>query len=153
MEQISEAKAREFLENALVAHVGVVVDGEPYVTPMSFIVDDNRILFRTKPGRRFDGIETNPVISLETSVFDEESGDWTSVIVKGVASVESDDAVIQTAVTGLFEKYRKFLGTPLGRGGIQPIASFPRVVVVEILEITGVTASGPFSVRTRPGRL
>jgi nitroimidazol reductase NimA-like FMN-containing flavoprotein (pyridoxamine 5'-phosphate oxidase superfamily) len=153
LEPITKARAHEFLEAALVAHIGVVVDGEPYVTPMSFIIHEGRILFRTKPGRRLEGIKTNPVVSIETSTFDETSGDWTSVIVKGNATIEKDDVVVQATLTGLYDKYREILGTPLGRGGIQPIASFPNVVTVEILEISGMSSSGPFSMRTRPGRL
>jgi nitroimidazol reductase NimA-like FMN-containing flavoprotein (pyridoxamine 5'-phosphate oxidase superfamily) len=153
MEPITEASAREFLRDALVAHIGVVVEDEPYVTPMSFIVHDDRILFRTKPGRRLQGIKTNPVVSIEVSSFDETTGDWTSVIVKGNAMVETDDLIIQATLTGLFDKYRQILGTPLARGGIQPIAAFPNVVAVEIIEITGMSSSGLFSVRTRPGRL
>jgi nitroimidazol reductase NimA-like FMN-containing flavoprotein (pyridoxamine 5'-phosphate oxidase superfamily) len=93
------------------------------------------------------------VVSIETSTFDETSGDWTSVIVKGNATIEEDDVVIQATLTELYDKYREILGTPLGRGGIQPIASFPNVVTVEILEISGMSSSGPFSMRTRPGRL
>lgn len=153
MEPITKARAHEFLEEALVAHIGVVVEGEPYVTPMSFIIHEGRILFRTKPGRRLEGVKTNPVVSIETSTFDETSGDWTSVIVKGNATIEKDDVVVQATLTGLYDKYREILGTPLGRGGIQPIASFPNVVTVEILEISGMSSSGPFSMRTRPGRL
>lgn len=153
MEPITDAAAREFLESAMVAHIGVVIDGEPYVTPMSFVMAGNRILFRTKPGRRFAGIEENPVVCIEASSFDEETGDWTSVIVKGPASVARDDETIQTTLSGLFEKYRQVLGSPLTRGGIQPMASFPHVVAVDIVEISGMSSSGPFSLRTRPGRL
>ncbi len=153
MEPISEERAIDFFKRSLVAHIGVVVDGEPYVTPMSFIVQGNRVLFRTKPGRRFEGIESNPVVSIEASTFDEESGDWTSVIVKGTAAVTTDDVTVQGTLTGLYDKYRKMLGSPLGRGGMQPISSFPHVVAVDIVEISGMASSGPFSPRTRPGRL
>lgn len=153
MEPITDAAARTFLEESSVAHIGVVIDGEPYVTPMSFVVLGDRILFRTKPGRRFSGIEQNPVVSIEASKFDDESGDWTSVIVKGTASVVNDDETIQATLSGLFDKYRQVLGSPLSRGGIQPSASFPHVVAVQMEEISGMSSSGPFSVRTRPGRL
>ena len=153
MEPITQEGASKFLEEAMVAHIGVVVEGEPYVTPMSFIVHDGRILFRTKPGRRLAGIKANPMVSIETSIFDETTGDWTSVIVKGNATVETDDVIIQATLTGLYDKYRQILGTPLGRGGMQPIASFPHVIAVEIVEISGMSSSGPFSMRTRPGRL
>lgn len=153
MEPLTDEGARAFLNEALVAHIAVVSDGEPYVTPMSYIVDGNRILFRTKPGRRFSALTENPVVSIEASRFDDETGDWTSVIVKGTAGVASDDATIQLTLAGLFDKYRRVLGSPLSRGGMQPISSLPTVVTVEIDEISGMSSSGPFSLRTRPGRL
>ena len=48
--------------------------GEPYVTPMSFVVDSDRILFRTNPGKRHEAMLENPVVSIEASTFDEETG-------------------------------------------------------------------------------
>jgi hypothetical protein len=53
----------------------------------------------------------------------------------------------------LMNKYEAVLGSPLGRGGLQPMASFPHVVAVEIEEISGMTSGRGFSYRTRPGRL
>lgn len=153
MHQLTEERAREFLEAAPVAHIGVVKDGVPYVTPMSFVVDGNRILFRTKPGRRFSAIEANPKVSIEAAHYDTQSGEWTSVIVMGTATVAEDDATKQLTISGLLDKYRNVLGSPLSRGGMQPLASLPHVVAVEIEEISGMSSSGPFSMRTRPGRL
>lgn len=153
MEEISERHAREFLESESVAHIGVISDGRPYVTPMSFVVDGNRILFRTKPGRRYTAIEANPTVSIEASTFDEESGEWTSVIVKGTARVTTDPETARVAVEKLLVKYQKALGSPLSRGGMQPLASFPHIIAVEIEEISGMASSGPFTARTRPGRL
>jgi hypothetical protein len=53
----------------------------------------------------------------------------------------------------LLEKYAAVLGSPLGTGGLQPMASFPHVLEVSIDEITGMTSGRGFSFRTRPGRL
>lgn len=39
MEPMSEKEAFEFLDASTVSHIGVVSDGLPYVTPMSFVVD------------------------------------------------------------------------------------------------------------------
>lgn len=153
MEPITEQQARKFLEESTVAHIGVVADGEPYVTPMSFVVDGNRILFRTKPGKRFSAIEKNPAVSIEASTFDEDGGEWKSVIVKGTAIAAEDPDTARIAVEKLLVKYQRALGSPLSRGGMQPLASFPHVVAVEIDEISGMASSGAFSARTRPGRL
>jgi nitroimidazol reductase NimA-like FMN-containing flavoprotein (pyridoxamine 5'-phosphate oxidase superfamily) len=153
MDPISEAEALEFLRQAMVAHIGVVHGGEPYVTPMSFVVDGNRILFRTKPGKRFEAIESHPIVCVEVSSFDEETGDWVSVLVRGTATETTDDETTSRAVELLMNKYEAVLGSPLGRGGLQPMASFPHVVAVEIEEISGMTSGRGFSYRTRPGRL
>jgi nitroimidazol reductase NimA-like FMN-containing flavoprotein (pyridoxamine 5'-phosphate oxidase superfamily) len=153
MDTLTEAEARQFLEEVPVAHFAVISDGEPYVTPMSFVLDGDRILFRTKPGRRLSAIQDNPVVSLEASSYDEQTGDWTSVIVKGTAREVEDSETIQRTLELLFDKYRKALGSPLGRGGIQPLASFPRVIEVTIDEISGRASGGLFGARTRPGRL
>lgn len=153
MEPISEAEALEFLEQAMVAHIAVVHDGEPYVTPMSFVVDGRRLLFRTKPGKRFEAIESHPTVSIEVSHFDETSGDWTSVVVRGRAVERTDEQTTTRAVQLLLEKYAAVLGSPLSHGGIQPLATFPHVVEVPIEEISGMASGRGFSYRTRPGRL
>lgn len=148
-----EKEAVEFLTRESVAHIGVISEGEPYVTPMSFVVDGSRILFRTKPGKRFEAIESSPLVCVEASRFDDETGDWTSVVVKGHAVERSDDETTARAIELLLEKYEAVLGSPLGHGGLQPMASFPHVIEVPIEEITGMTSGLGFSFRTRPGRL
>ena len=153
MDSITAEQAKRFLDESLVAHIGVISAGVPYVTPMSFVVDDDRILFRTKPGKRHEAMMENPAVSIEVSIFDDETGDWTSVIVNGKAAEVDDDATISLTVRLLFQKYGTVLGSPLSRGGFQPMASFPHVVQVPIDEITGMTSGGGFAMRTRPGRL
>ena len=93
----------------MVAHIGVMSEGEPYVTPMSFVVDSDRILFRTQPGKRYEAMLENPVVSIEASTFDSETGDWTSVIVRGRAADASDDATISLTVQLLFRNTTKSL--------------------------------------------
>jgi nitroimidazol reductase NimA-like FMN-containing flavoprotein (pyridoxamine 5'-phosphate oxidase superfamily) len=153
MDEIAEGEALQFLTEAMVAHIGVITDGEPYVTPMSFVIDGRRVLFRTKPGKRFEAIEANPVVCIEVSQFDEVTGDWTSVVVKGKAQERNDEPTMVRTVELLFQKYKAVLGSPLGHGGLQPMASFPHVIEVPIDEISGMTSGRGFSYRTRPGRL
>ena len=152
METITAEQAKRFLDESLVAHIGVISAGVPYVTPMSFVVDGDRILFRTKPGKRYEAMLENPVVSVEVSTFDNETGDWTSVIVSGKAT-EADDVTISLAVQLLLRKYDNVLGSSLSMGGIQPMASFPHVVEVAIDEISGMSSGRGFTMRTRPGRL
>ncbi|MGH8947891.1 MAG: pyridoxamine 5'-phosphate oxidase family protein [Acidimicrobiia bacterium] len=153
MEPITDAEALDLLEHEMVAHLGVIDHGKPYVTPMSFVLDGRRLLFRTKPGKRFEAIEANPMVCVEVSRIDEASGDWVSVVVEGKAVERTDDATTTRVVELLLEKYASVLGSPLGTGGLQPMASFPHVVEVTIDQMTGMTSGRGFSFRTRPGRL
>lgn len=142
MEAISKARALAFLEAAPVAHIGVVYHGEPYVTPMSFVMAGDKVAFRTKPGRRFAAIEQNPTVSIEVSSYDAEIGDWTSVIVEGIAREMNDEATLSWTDEKFFEKYDEIPGSLLGTGGTQPLSTFPHVVVVEIVEISGMVSFG-----------
>ena len=153
MDEITESEALQFLTESMVAHIGVIVDEEPYVTPISFVVEGNRVLFRTKPGKRFEAIEANPAVCIEVSVFDETTGDWTSVVVRGKAQERTDEATASHTIDLLFEKYADALGSPLSHGGLQPMAAFPHVIEVPIENMTGMTSGRGFSYRTRPGRL
>jgi nitroimidazol reductase NimA-like FMN-containing flavoprotein (pyridoxamine 5'-phosphate oxidase superfamily) len=152
MEPTSDAEALDFLGHEMVAHLGVIDDGRPYVTPMSFVLDGRRLLFRTKPGRRFEAIESNPMVCIEVSRFDESTGHWMSVVVEGKAVERRDDATTTRALELLLGKYESVLGSPLGTGGLQPMASFPHVLEVSIDEMTGMSSGRDFSSRTRPGR-
>ncbi len=153
MESITREEALLFLAEASVAHIGVISQGKPYVTPMSFVLDGERILFRTKPGTRFEGMLDNPTVCIEVSRYDDETGDWMSVIVTGTAAETDDDATKALTVERLLQKYQQALGSPLAWGGMQPMADFPHVVEVKIEEISGMSSGRGFSPRTRPGRL
>lgn len=153
MEPITTKEALSVLGSEPVAHLGVVYDGEPYVTPMSFVVDGDRILFRTLPGKKLEALRANPVVCVEVSRFDEGSGDWVSVILRGTAQETNDEAAGVAAVTMLLDKYREAVGSPLSRGGIQPLIGLPHVIEVTITEISGMTSGRGWSHRTKPGRL
>ncbi len=153
IDTISTEEAFAVLQAAPVAHLGVVVEGDPYVTPMSFVVDGQRILFRTLPGRKLEGLRAHPSVCIEASRYDESTGDWVSVVVRGTARVADDEATGQATIDGLMTKYRKVLGSALQAGGIHPVVGLPYVVEVTIDEISGLSSGRGFGVRTRPGRL
>lgn len=45
-------RAEEILGTALVAHVGIVQDGQPFVIPMTFLYEDGRVYLHGAPGSR-----------------------------------------------------------------------------------------------------
>lgn len=153
MDPISNEDALEILENAPVAHLGVVEGDRPYVTPMSFVYDGERLYFRTMAGRKLEALRENPNVCIEASRYDDETGDWVSVIITGKATETDDDDVKTSVISKLMRKYEKVLGSPLERGGMQPLAGLPHVIVVDVEEISGMSAGRGWSQKTRPGRL
>ncbi len=153
MEPLSREEAMAILEAAPVAHLGLIDAGRPYVTPMSFVVDGNRIFFRTMAGKKLDALRENPSVCIEASRYDEETGDWESVIIRGEASETDEDAIRQDVIARLLRKYERVIGSPLGGRGMRPLQDLPHVVIVEISEISGMASGRGWSERTRPGRL
>lgn len=153
VDPLTRDQALLLLDAAPVAHIGLISEGDPYVTPMSFVLDGDRILFRTKAGKKLDALRANPKVCIEASQYDPESGEWASVIVYGTATEVTDSAAGPLTIEMLFDKYSGPLGNPLGRGALQPMAGLPHVYSVVIDEITGVSSGRGFSPRTRPGRL
>lgn len=154
MERLSREEALELLANQSVAHLGVVKDGRPYVTPMSFVLEGDRILFRTMAGAKLDGIRSNPWVCVEVASYDEETGHWASAIVGGEASEVVDDDLKSKTTSLLFRKYEEVLGSPLSHGGgMRPLQGLPHVIEVSIEDISGMSSGSAWSTRTRPGRL
>lgn len=154
MDELDRSEALQLLARAPVAHLGVVEGGVPYVTPMSFVMSEERILFRTMAGRKLDAIRAHPHVCIEVSEFDEKTGHWASVIVDGTAGEVSDDDLKSTVVSLLLRKYEEVIGSPLSRsGGLRAIAGLPHVIGVTIDGISGMSSGSGWSPRTRPGRL
>lgn len=151
MQDLTTDQARQLLSEAMVAHLAVIDHGEPYVTPISFVVSDNAICVRTGAGRRVDAIAENPRVCVEASEFDVDSGNWQSAIAWGEAELMEDDTGARDIVLALMEKYRPAIGSPLSPGGSFPGAGV--IIRIPIDRITGRASGSFFSVRTRPGRL
>ncbi len=153
MEDLSEQQARDFLAAAQVGHLAVIDNGKPYVTPMSFVLQEDTILLRTGFGRRLEAIRANPDVCVEVSHFEAETGDWTSVVAEGRAHEVDDAEVEATAVQLLLQKYEAAIGSPFRMSVVQPLPTWHVVVAIEIQEIGGRSAGGGFGRKFTPGRL
>ncbi len=152
MEDLTAAEARSLLETLDVLHIGVIDRGEPYVTPISFVVIGDAVCFRTGPGRRLRALDTAARVCLEGSVFDRE-GPWQSVILWGTPRRVDDTSTRADVVSGLLGKYREATDTLLSPGRPAPLGGEPVVVAVDIDEITGRRSGHEFGAGTKPGRL
>lgn len=153
MERLDRHEAIQILQSAPVAHLGIIDGDEPYVTPMSFVLSGDHILFRTMPGRKLDALRQSPAVCINVTIFDETTGDWSSVIVKGEAHEVDEDDLKTTTVALLLRKYESVMGSPLSSAGIRPLNGPPTFVAVRIDEISGMSSGRGLAARTRPGRL
>lgn len=151
MRDLTWARCQDLLSVSRVAHIAVVSDGEPYVSPISYVMVDGDICIRTGPGKRVDALRSNPRVCVEVSQYDDSSGDWESVIVWGTAEFVEDDYRSQEIIFAFLDKYRDVLGSPLNPGSVFPDQDV--IIRIPIEQSAGRGSGDYFSVRSRPGRL
>ena len=108
---------RSFLREARVGHIASTVDGQPFINPTTFWLDEPnyQIVFHSNvAGRIRSNIESNPKVSLEASevgrllpsnVALEFSLQFRSVTVFGTARLVTDPAEGRRLLYGLIGKY------------------------------------------------
>ena len=154
MQDLTPVRCHDLLRDGYVGHLGVIDGDDPYVTPLSYVVVDDRVCFRTGPGRRAAALAANPRVCFEVSSYDDATGDWESVILWGLAREIEDDRLVQNVIGALLAKYEGALGSPLTHGapGPGPLASDLHFSI-PIEDVSGRSSGSYFGVRTRPGRL
>jgi nitroimidazol reductase NimA-like FMN-containing flavoprotein (pyridoxamine 5'-phosphate oxidase superfamily) len=166
MEPLPEARMDQILDSAKFAHLAVVSDGDPYVGPVSFVRYEDALYFRTVPGERVDALQLHPRAAASFVEFDDETGAWESVLVRGDVNFLENDGSDDAIVVLFLEKYRDYtsklgsgprldaqdaamgwVGTPeVGRDGAI-------VFSLAMREVTGRTSGRWMTPGTRPGRL
>jgi nitroimidazol reductase NimA-like FMN-containing flavoprotein (pyridoxamine 5'-phosphate oxidase superfamily) len=108
---------RAFLKEAKIGHIASSVDGQPFINPTMFWLDEDnhQIVFHSNvAGRVRSNIESNPKVSLEASelgrflpsnVALEFSLQFRSVVVFGVARLVTDSTEARCLLYGLIGKY------------------------------------------------
>lgn len=149
MIDLNDDRCHEVLNRGTTAHVGVVDDGEPYVTPMSYVMLDGVFYFRTAPGRRDTVLRAAPRMCVEVS---ESDGDaWQSVVFWGDAEFVEDTNERADVVAALLHKYHS--ESALGFSTPTPVPEERSVVKVVPEQLTGRGSGGGLGRKTRPGRL
>lgn len=103
-ELLSRTECRRLLARAAgrVAHLGLVVDGQPVVIPVNYTMLDRDILLRLGPGTSLDELGRSPIVALEVDMVPPEGGEAWSVVVQGVGSpLEDPGALARAAGSGL----------------------------------------------------
>ena len=149
MIELDAERCWEILEKGRIAHIGCLWNGEPYVTPMSYVVIDGTVYFRTRPGRRVDALKADPRACVEVSILRNDS-DWDSVVFWGTVEFVTDPNREAEVIAGLLRKYEE----PV-LGISRPKILFREYPVMAITpeRMTGRASGGGLTGRTLPGRL
>jgi len=150
MEELGRDKALEILERGRIAHVGVVDDAGPYVSPISYALVRDRLVFVTLRGRRFRAIRADPRVSVEVAEADDTH--WRSVVVNAVAEIVTGTPLHTDGLHALLTKYRDEGASLLGTSR-SPGPDLTEVVAVPLDTVSGRASGGGTNPNIRPGRL
>ena len=150
-------RAPEFLAAGLVAHVGIVQDGQPFVIPMNYGYDpaepDRLYLHGSQASRLLQCMSTGAPVCVEVTTVDGlvysrsalyHSTNYRSVVCFGTAHEITDKATKDAALTKMIDRY--FPGRTEGR---DYMAASPAeleataLVEVRIREMSAKTRVGP----------
>jgi len=87
---LSEAQALELMAGAKVGRLATVIDRQPDIFPVNFLLDGTSIVFRTAEGSKLLQLTVNSGVAFQADGWNSDGG-W-SVVVKGTAE-EVTDAV------------------------------------------------------------
>lgn len=138
------------LDEGYVAHIGVLSDGVPYVTPMSYVMMGDTLYFRTGPGRRVEALVEEPLCCVEVTILREDDA-WESVLFWGEAELVDDPNHRADVVAALLRKYHT--EAPLGSSSPSFLPKEHPIVAIPPTELTGRASGLALGRQTRPGRL
>ena len=79
---LSNDEARNLFDTARVARLGCIVKGEPYVVPINFYLEGDRLYSHSLPGMKIDGLRENPSACVQVDQIETEIS-WKSAIAFG----------------------------------------------------------------------
>ena len=153
MLNLTREECERLLDSIDVGHIAVLSDGEPYVTPISFVRKADRLIMRTGWGKRLAALQRHPKASFEVSRVDPETGDWESVVITGTVSEVHDDMAEAEAVALLLEKYKRLIGPVTAWTVPELLPGTALVLRLQIEEMAGRSSGSGINRSMRPGRL
>jgi nitroimidazol reductase NimA-like FMN-containing flavoprotein (pyridoxamine 5'-phosphate oxidase superfamily) len=147
MIELSQDECDRVLDQADTAYVACLADGEPYVTPMSFVLIDGAVCFRTGEGKRSRALATDPRVCIVADITTDDGG-WRSVIIWGEAELVDGDREADV-IAALLHKY--------GESGFEISATQHLPVKRPVYSVAATRMSGRssgslLSPETHPGR-
>ncbi len=98
LEALSEDECWQLLSSVSVGRLAAIVDGEPDIFPVNFVVDGRRLVFRSEPGTKLAAVGGH-LVAFEADRTTEAFRTGWSVIVKGALVELTDPLEIGRAET------------------------------------------------------
>lgn len=150
MIDLEHEECLRILDEGYIAHIGVLADAVPYVTPMSYVMVGDVLYFRTGPGRRVDALRAQPRCCVEITIL-RESDAWESVLFWGDARFIEEPNERADVVAALLRKYHT--ASPLGSSSPAFLPQDHPIVAISPEDLTGRASGRGLGKQTRPGRL
>jgi uncharacterized protein len=102
--RLDPGQARSVLEQGRTAHLGCIVDDEPYVVPIHYATEGDCAYVRTLPGRKLDAMREQPRVCLQV---EDDHGEyhWRSVMAFGTFEEITDEAEAERYTSLLFRRF------------------------------------------------
>ena len=137
IEKLSNDEALNILNEEKVGRLACVADGYPYVVPVGYVFDNDRIYIHSLFGKKVRGLRENPRACVQVDQIADECH-WRSVVAYGTCEEITDPQEQEKVLQKLFTRFPKL--TPVESSiaaGAQPL----QVIVISI-RIEKITAVG-----------
>ena len=133
------------LKEAKIGRLGTCTNGEPYIVPLSFVYNDNKISFHcAKQGKKLSNIIKNPRVCFEVDMGElmqaekpcDFSFKYQSVIAQGTAKISTELNKKFEILMLLTEKYASYKKSQMTKEIVSKYKNMA-VVEIEIDEISG----------------
>jgi len=137
MTMLNEIEARKVLQSARVARLGCIVNGEPYVVPISCHLEDDCLYSHSLPGMKISGLRENPGACVQVDEIESDLH-WRSAIAFGKYEEITKSNEREEILGRLLRQFPMM--TPV-ESAIAVDASAPQVIVfrIRIDRLTGVS--------------
>jgi len=82
MKMLTDEEIRKLLHGARVARLGCIVNGEPYVVPINYHLEDNHLYSHSLPGMKIFALRQNPQACVQVDEIEDDLR-WRSAIAFG----------------------------------------------------------------------
>jgi nitroimidazol reductase NimA-like FMN-containing flavoprotein (pyridoxamine 5'-phosphate oxidase superfamily) len=79
---LSETEALQLIERGKVGRLGCIDQGEPYVVPLNYFLEDGALYSHSLPGKKITAMKANPRVCLQVDQMEDELH-WSSAIAFG----------------------------------------------------------------------